>query len=242
MIDELEEMCRKIEESCKTHEQNVCDKFRRLFSILDGRLVAMTERISYEEEEKAGRARMLARCYGDRVAANRKLLEKATCAVEDPDTAAFVQNSKELITKVKGASNFSPPETFRPSDNKMRQYKCNFRRQERAVAAINFIAPEDPAEPTQNTETEPSETEDAAAEAPLWHSEPPLALSEGSIQDVNCEEEQLPLKERMEGEAKELSHSQEAQIDTQQAVIVLFYLVAFLVLLQKVCSCVGCFI
>lgn len=79
---------------------------------------------------------------------------------------------------------------------------------------------EDCTKPTQNTEaTAPSQTEDEPIEAPIWHTAPPLGLLESSIQDVDCEEEQLPMKEEARGEAKELSDSQgemTAQIDTQQ--------------------------
>ncbi|XP_051914850.1 tripartite motif-containing protein 54-like isoform X2 [Hippocampus zosterae] len=233
------------QETCKTHKQNVCDRFRRIFSILDERLVSMSERISKDEVEKSGSGQLLTRCYGDKVEANRKLMEKAVSAMEDPDMTVFVQNSKELIAKVKAAASSSLAETVRPSADKLRQFRCNFSQQEWAIAAIDFITLEDCTKPTQNTETTapPSQTEDEPTEAPLWHCAPPLGLSESSIQDVDCQEEQLPIKEEA-GEAKELSDSQgemTAQIDTQQAVIVLFYLVAFLMLLQKAWSCVGCF-
>nr|XP_061802753.1 tripartite motif-containing protein 54-like [Nerophis lumbriciformis] len=169
IMDELDEKCRKIEETCKTHKQNVYDKFRRMSSIVEERLSAMTERISKEEEEKAGGVRLLVRCYGDSVEANRKLLEKAVSALEDPDMVDFIQ------------------------------------------------------------------------------AEPTLAPPECSIQDrpIECEKEQVLMKEEAQGEAKECSASQEemaAQINTQQAVIALFYLVAFLVLLQKAWSYIGCFI
>ncbi|XP_019733233.1 tripartite motif-containing protein 55-like isoform X1 [Hippocampus comes] len=247
LMDELEEKRKKIEETCKTQKQNVCDKFRRMFSILDERLVSMSERISKDEVEKSGSGQLLTRCYGDKVEANRKLMEKAVSAMEDPNMAGFVQNSKELIAKVKAAASFSLAETVRPSADKLRRFRCNFSQQEWAIAAIDFITLEDCTKPTQNTETTapPLQTEDEPTEAPLWHSAPPLGLSESSIQDVDCEEEQLPMKEEAGGEAKELSDSQgemTAEIGTQQAVIVLFYLVAFLVLLQKAWSCVGCFI
>lgn len=54
-------------------------------------LKAMTQRISSEQEEKTGHAQALVRCYGDSVAANNKLMERAASSMEEPDMAAFVQ-------------------------------------------------------------------------------------------------------------------------------------------------------
>nr|XP_057908395.1 tripartite motif-containing protein 54-like [Doryrhamphus excisus]XP_057908396.1 tripartite motif-containing protein 54-like [Doryrhamphus excisus]XP_057908397.1 tripartite motif-containing protein 54-like [Doryrhamphus excisus] len=138
LIDELEETCRRIEENCETHKQNVCDKFSRMFSILDERCKAMTERISSEEEEKTGHAQLLARCYGDSMEANRKLLEKARSSMEDPDMAAFVQNSKDLIAKVQTAALFSPAEMLQ-AGQEMTASTFNFSQQESAARSIDFI-------------------------------------------------------------------------------------------------------
>lgn len=52
---------------------------------------AMTQRISSEQEEKTGHAQALVRCYGDSVATNNKLMERAASSMEEPDMAAFVQ-------------------------------------------------------------------------------------------------------------------------------------------------------
>lgn len=51
----------------------------------------MTQRISFEQEEKTGHAQVLVRCYGDSVTANSKLVESAMSSMEEPDMAAFVQ-------------------------------------------------------------------------------------------------------------------------------------------------------
>lgn len=51
----------------------------------------MTQRISSEQEEKTGHAQALVRCYGDSVATNNKLMERAASSMEEPDMAAFVQ-------------------------------------------------------------------------------------------------------------------------------------------------------
>lgn len=51
----------------------------------------MIERISSEQEEKTSHAQALVCCYGDSVAANSELMEKAASSMEQDDMAAFVQ-------------------------------------------------------------------------------------------------------------------------------------------------------
>lgn len=58
----------------------------------------MTEVISAEQEEKTGRAQALLRCYGDTVAANSKLVERAKSSIDDEDMVAFVQVGSDLVT------------------------------------------------------------------------------------------------------------------------------------------------
>ncbi|XP_041655750.1 tripartite motif containing 101 isoform X2 [Cheilinus undulatus] len=138
LIDELEQSCRNIEENSKTQKQKVCEQFDHVLSILDERRKAMMEQITSEQEEKTGHAQALIRCYGDSVEANNKLMERATSSMEEPDQAAFVQSSRELMTKVIAAASFSPVETLKPGYESLRQYRFNFSRQERALRSIDF--------------------------------------------------------------------------------------------------------
>uniref|UniRef100_A0A3Q2VS89 Tripartite motif containing 101 n=1 Tax=Haplochromis burtoni TaxID=8153 RepID=A0A3Q2VS89_HAPBU len=93
VINELEETCRHIEENCSIQKQSVCEKFNRMFSILEERQKAMAQRISSEQEEKTGHARALVRCHDDSMAANSRLAESAASSMEEPNMAAFVQVS-----------------------------------------------------------------------------------------------------------------------------------------------------
>ncbi|XP_034732558.1 tripartite motif containing 101 [Etheostoma cragini] len=138
LINELEETCRNVEENCKTQKQSVGEKFNRVFSILEERQKAMMQRISTEQEEKTGHAQELMRCYGDSVEANSKLVERAVSSMEEPDMAAFVQNSKELITEVIAASS-CPGETLKPGCESLSHYRFDFSRQEKALKSIDFL-------------------------------------------------------------------------------------------------------
>ncbi|TDH10081.1 hypothetical protein EPR50_G00071270 [Perca flavescens] len=169
LINELEETCRNIEENCKTQKQSVCETFGRVFSILEERQKMMTQRISTEQEEKTGHAQALMCCFGDSVEANSKLVERAVSSMEEPDMVAFVQNSKELITKVITASGSCPAETLKPGCESFSHYRFDFSRQEKALKSIDFLKvveevpeeaevelePEEPKEPSvQNVEPE----------------------------------------------------------------------------------------
>uniref|UniRef100_A0A0F8AME5 Tripartite motif-containing protein 55 n=1 Tax=Larimichthys crocea TaxID=215358 RepID=A0A0F8AME5_LARCR len=157
LIDELEESCRNIEENSETQKQNVCDRFNRVFSILEERRKAMTQRISSEQEEKTGHAQALVRCYGDSVQANTKLVERATSSMEEPDMAAFVQNSRELITKVIAATGSCPSETLKPGYESLSHYRYNFSRQERALKSVDFLSVVEDVPEEPEVEEEPEE-------------------------------------------------------------------------------------
>uniref|UniRef100_A0A673ARN7 RING-type E3 ubiquitin transferase n=1 Tax=Sphaeramia orbicularis TaxID=375764 RepID=A0A673ARN7_9TELE len=132
LIAELEQSCRNVEEVYAMQKQLVSQKFDRLFSIVDERRKAMMERITSEQEEKTGHAQALVRCYGDTAEANRKLMERASSSMEDPDTAAFVQ------VRVTAAASSCPTETLTPGFENMNHYTFNFSQQEEVLQNIDF--------------------------------------------------------------------------------------------------------
>ncbi|KAM8862641.1 tripartite motif containing 101 isoform 2-T2 [Spinachia spinachia] len=302
LINELEETCKKIEENSKSQKQLVCEKFSCVFSILQERQKVMTQRISLQQEEKTGRAQAVARCNRDTVGGNCKLVERAVVSMEEQDMAAFVQNSRELITKVMSATSFSPAETLEPGSESLSPYRFNFSRQEQALRSIDFIKvvqnvpevekePEVPKDPSDHI-VEPELHQETSLQNPQSVVEPvtelnptlisppvkPAATTSAPVQPAPClvresvelaravlppgtedpdlndgepaqmrsktEEE----KERAEGCAapgavKEGTDCEELEeMSTQVVVIMLFYLLAFLVLLQRVWAYIGWFI
>ncbi|XP_060931088.1 tripartite motif containing 101 [Limanda limanda] len=287
LILELEETCRNIQQNCSAQKQNVCDGFDRMKSILGERHKAMTQQISSEQEEKTGHAQALVRCYGDSVEANAKLMERAASAMEEPDTAAFVQNSRELITKVMTATSSCPTETLKPGYEKLSPYEFNFITQERALRSIDFlravedvpeepdVEPEEPrelselkhhqdpsvqnlesgAEAVKETTSAPEEPapdpellrgreEPAGGDLQPDHAEENHGES-GPI--IKKEEEEEEEEEREEGGAapdsiKDTTVCEQEGMSKQQAFTLLFYLLAFLLILQNVWAYIGCFI
>ncbi|XP_039878761.1 tripartite motif containing 101 isoform X3 [Simochromis diagramma] len=226
LINELEETCRHIE--------------------------AMAQRISSEQEEKTGHARALVRCHDDSMAANSRLAESAASSMEEPNMAAFVQSSAEMITKVKAASASGPSETLRPGYERLSRYRFNFSEQERALKGIDFIkaswfcdispvvkdVPEEP-----ELDPEPKEPKDS-----LIQNTEPNGNQQAAEEVSEQETPELDSGHITEGEeeaaaelAKEGGERQEG-MSTQQAVTLFFYLLALLVILQRAWAYVGCFI
>ncbi|XP_041858841.1 tripartite motif containing 101 [Melanotaenia boesemani] len=306
IISELEETCRNIEENCKTQKQGVCDKFNHLFSILEDRQQVMKQRISCEEEEKTTHTQLLTRNYGDSIEANNKLMESALSSMEEPDMAAFIQNSTELITKVVTATTSFPSETLKPGYENLSNYRINFNEQQRALESIDFIkvleeVPEEPEvdpEPAEPKELESEQNQESTVQnleafvEPDKRPEPelmsppvePIQLAvqetastppapdlvrdsvaagelmlleadEPDFNDVGPGQIQVERKEKREDTQKEdeacaaphpvieenICEDQEG-MSTQQAVTLLFYLLAFLIILQRVWDYIGCFI
>ncbi|XP_029013186.1 tripartite motif containing 101 isoform X2 [Betta splendens] len=288
-ISDLEESCCNIEDNCKTQKQIVCDTFSRLFSILEEKHKAMTQHISSEEEEKTSHAQAVVHCYRESVEANSKLMETAATFMEGLDMAAFVQNSRELITKVVSATSSCPTEMLKPGFENVSHYRCNFRRQESALRSIDFIKaasshilqePEVEPEPEEhrkpfilNTEpnyfqetsdqcvqtleepvkdliplpiSAPVEAEQPAAPTPLLV--PHLLSDSPEPCDLDEPHERSVVKNKDDEAERSVAPRavKEGKIcdgmSTQQAVTLLVYLLAFLVILHRVWAYVGCFI
>ncbi|XP_028308790.1 tripartite motif-containing protein 54-like [Gouania willdenowi] len=308
VIDELERSCRNIQENCRLQQQLVSEKFSHMVSILQDRQKVMTQRISSEEEERTGHAQSLARCYGNSMEENSKLMERVKRRLEEEDMAAFVQNSRELITKVLAASTSCSYGTLKEGFDDLNLHSYNFREQEEALRNINFLkvldgSPEEPEnvegceevkdlpeknlteskqclelslQNIDNYEEPPTEMIPLLISPPVEPVEPlesvePTVLpspATGSLlrpseeiqahpgsedfsddpSDQNKEEEEEEEKEAEQREVltcaspRAAACEQEDGMSTQQAVTLLFYILAFLVLLQRVWSYIGCFI
>ncbi|KAK2897124.1 uncharacterized protein [Channa argus] len=188
LINELEETCRSIEENSKTQKQSVCVKFDHMFCILEERRKVMTEQISSEQDEKTKHAQGLMRCYRENMEANSKLMERGVSSMEEPDIAAFVQNSRELITEVILATSSCPTETLKPGHENMSRYRFNFSRQERAVKSIDFIKVGKEVPEKTEMAPEPEELKDRNIQ-----NMQPNHLQENSAQNPKSDEE--PVRE-----------------------------------------------
>ncbi|CAN9515274.1 unnamed protein product [Ophioblennius macclurei] len=273
LINELDDTCRAVQDNGHTQKQSVCEKFGRLVAVLQERQKAMTQQISEEQDQKTAHILALSRCYGDCMEANNKLVENARSSMEEPDAAAFVQNSRDLITKVRQASSSCQYEPLEPSSENLRSYRMNFSRQEEVLRSVEFLRaaeqaepkPERPGEPAIQNHSEQKQSEETPKQSPVKPGPeqvriPPASglsrdsvdAAEGVMQESNYvkeaaqeEEEEQEEEERFTppDAAKEGTWCEEQDgMSTQQAVTLIFYLLAFLLILQRVWAYIGCFI
>ncbi|KAG5281853.1 hypothetical protein AALO_G00049520 [Alosa alosa] len=266
-ISELEEICRNIEDNSKTQKQALCEKFDRLSTILEERRKIMTQRITYEQDDKTNHTQSLVRTYGEQVNSNSKLVENALHTMEEPEMAAFVQNAKILIEKVNEAANSIVVETLEPGYENMDHYKVNFNAEERALYQLDFIKIEEEVEevPEEQPEAEPEpipepeteldsekEPEPEAGPAPILDLFPEAEDSEPVLE---LKSETWGVKDSEEGDREEVRGQAEGcsdpkivdlckqeGISTQQAVTFFFYFLALMVILQRVWGHIQCII
>ncbi|KAL6482748.1 hypothetical protein MHYP_G00076200 [Metynnis hypsauchen] len=158
-INDLEEICRNIEESGRNQKQTLCEKFDRMCAILEERRKIMVQQITYEQDEKTGWARSLIQTYSEHVDTNSNLVQTALNAMEESEMAAFLQASKSLIEKVSEATNCAPTETLVPGYENMDHYKVDFNAEEQALYQLDFLQPEEeieeiPEEPEPESDPE----------------------------------------------------------------------------------------
>uniref|UniRef100_A0A3Q3WGL7 Tripartite motif containing 101 n=1 Tax=Mola mola TaxID=94237 RepID=A0A3Q3WGL7_MOLML len=181
-------------------------------------LCVMTQRISSEQEEKTGHVQALMCFYGDSVETNRKLMERAASGMEEPDMAAFVQVGR-------AASGCYPADTLKPGDECLSHYRYDFSRQERALRSIAFIKVQ---RVRGGSFSSSCITTDMCHSSARHHQESPLTSSFLLHLAVFV--------------ASSLFFLFFLPPSPLQAVTLIFYLLAFLVLLQRVWAYVGCFV
>ncbi|KAL7860048.1 hypothetical protein SRHO_G00151950 [Serrasalmus rhombeus] len=208
-INDLEEICRNIEESGRNQKQTLCEKFDRMCAILEERRKIMVEQITYEQDEKTGWARSLIQTYSEHVDTNSNLVQTALNAMEESEMAAFLQASKSLIEKVSEATNCAPTETLVPGYENMDHYKVDFNAEEQALYQLDFLQYQDLKSENSAIMTVESETrEDTQAQT----------------------------------ETKKDDLCETSGLSTTQAITLVFYILTFLVILQRVWGNIQCFL
>uniref|UniRef100_A0A8C5EJE4 Tripartite motif containing 101 n=1 Tax=Gouania willdenowi TaxID=441366 RepID=A0A8C5EJE4_GOUWI len=233
------------QENCRLQQQLVSEKFSHMVSILQDRQKVMTQRISSEEEERTGHAQSLARCYGNSMEENSKLMERVKRRLEEEDMAAFVQEVKDLPEKNLTESKQCLELSLQNIDN--------YEEPPTEMIPLLISPPVEPVEPLESVE--PTVLPSPATGSLLRPSEEIQAHpgSEDFSDDPSDQNKEEEEEEEKEAEQREVltcaspraaACEQEDGMSTQQvrAVTLLFYILAFLVLLQRVWSYIGCFI
>uniref|UniRef100_A0A671KC55 Tripartite motif-containing protein 54 n=1 Tax=Sinocyclocheilus anshuiensis TaxID=1608454 RepID=A0A671KC55_9TELE len=238
-VNELEALCRNIEENSGIQKQILSEKFDRLSAILEERRKIMTQHITSEQEEKTIWTQSLLQTYSEHVDTNSKLIQAAQNAIEDPEMASFVQTSQNLIEKVGKATNCFTQETLDPDYEKMDHYRVDFDAEEKVLYQLDFMEIEEEVEETSDEpESEPeSDPEPEPVLTPEPDPEPYQDLkSEGS-------EKTNPTPETAEDtwgpadscrDIRKVAVCEKNGLSTSQIVTLVLYFLCFLVILQTI--------
>ncbi|CAM2112508.1 tripartite motif-containing protein 54 isoform X3 [Caretta caretta] len=125
IVTQMEEICKAIEENSRRQKQHLCQRFDSLCSSLEERKKELVQRISREQEERVSHVRSLIRQYGEHLEIASKLVESAIQAMEEPQMAAYLQQSKELLKKITDMSKVSMSSRPEPGYEKMDHFFVN---------------------------------------------------------------------------------------------------------------------
>ncbi|XP_051737132.1 tripartite motif containing 101 isoform X2 [Ctenopharyngodon idella] len=236
-VDELEALCRNIEENSRIQIQILCEKFDHMSTILEERRKIMIQQITSEQEQKTGWTQYLLQTYNEHVDTNSKLIQAAQNAIEEPEMASFVQTSKDLIEKVGKASNCFTLETLDPDYENMDHYKVDFDAEERVLYQLDFMEIEEEVEETpEELESEP-ESEPEPVLTPEPDPKPDQDLKSEASEMMN------PTPETTEdtwgqvdacGDIRKVAVCEKNSLSTSQVVTLVLYFLAFLVILQRI--------
>ncbi|XP_065142182.1 tripartite motif containing 101 isoform X2 [Paramisgurnus dabryanus] len=194
-INELEAICRNIEENSRIQKQILCEKFDGMTAILEERCKIMTQQITCEEEEKTGWTQSLVQTYSGHVETNSKLMQAARIAIEDLEMADFVMTSKDLIEKVSKATTCFTLETLEPGYEKMDHYNVDFSTEEQALYQLDFIKVEEEVEDTSDEPMSELEPEPVYELEPMPTPEPAYEFEQMPTPEPVYEPEPMPTPE-----------------------------------------------
>ncbi|XP_065270763.1 tripartite motif-containing protein 54-like [Emys orbicularis] len=204
-IDNLQGTCRNIEDNGKAQKQALCEKFDRMYAILEERRKIMLQRITYEQEEKTQHLKSLTRSYSEHTESSSKLVDAALQSMEELQMAVFVQNSKVLIQKISEVTQSCEVEALESGYDNMEHYAVDFNAEERVLYQLDFIKVDESEEGAEEGEEDPvwGEAEGAAAESVA---EGQVANREGREETLNVPEDGK--EEEAEGKALMLTEAE----------------------------------
>ncbi|XP_074982351.1 tripartite motif-containing protein 54 isoform X5 [Caretta caretta] len=121
----LPSVYKRQKENSRRQKQHLCQRFDSLCSSLEERKKELVQRISREQEERVSHVRSLIRQYGEHLEIASKLVESAIQAMEEPQMAAYLQQSKELLKKITDMSKVSMSSRPEPGYEKMDHFFVN---------------------------------------------------------------------------------------------------------------------
>ncbi|CAM4546706.1 unnamed protein product, partial [Lepidochelys kempii] len=183
-IDNLQGTCRNIEDNSKAQKQALCEKFDRMYAILEERRKIMLQRITYEQEEKTQHLKALTRLYSEHIESSSKLVDAALQSMEELQMTVFVQNAKVLIQKISEVTQSCEVEALESGYDNMEHYAVDFNAEERVLYQLDFIKVDESEEGAEEGEEDAvwGDAEGASAESVA---DEQVASSEGREETLN---------------------------------------------------------
>uniref|UniRef100_A0A8C4VUM3 RING-type E3 ubiquitin transferase n=1 Tax=Gopherus evgoodei TaxID=1825980 RepID=A0A8C4VUM3_9SAUR len=137
-IDNLQGICRNIEDNSKAQKQALCEKFDRMYAILEERRKIMLQRITYEQDEKTQHLKSLTRSYGEHIESSSKLVDAALQSMEELQMAVFVQVMWQEA-EISEVTQSCEVEALESGYDNMEHYAVDFNAEERVLYQLDFI-------------------------------------------------------------------------------------------------------
>uniref|UniRef100_A0A8C3P745 RING-type E3 ubiquitin transferase n=1 Tax=Chrysemys picta bellii TaxID=8478 RepID=A0A8C3P745_CHRPI len=131
-IDNLQGTCKNIE-VLHAQKQALCEKFDRMYAILEERRKIMLQRITYEQEEKTQHLKSLTRSYSEHTESSSKLVDAALQSMEELQMDVFVQVTISEVTQS------CEVEALESGYDNMEHYAVDFNAEERVLYQLDFI-------------------------------------------------------------------------------------------------------
>nr|XP_008123610.1 PREDICTED: tripartite motif-containing protein 54 [Anolis carolinensis] len=139
VISQLEEICKGIEENARRQKQHLGLRFESLCAALEERKAELVAEVGREAEARLLHVRTLIRTYGDHLEQASKLVESAIQSMEEPQEAAFLQQSKELLQKITETSKVSMTGRPEPGYENMDRFVVNVDHVAEMLRTIQFL-------------------------------------------------------------------------------------------------------
>ncbi|XP_019641697.1 PREDICTED: tripartite motif-containing protein 55-like isoform X2 [Branchiostoma belcheri] len=143
--DKLQSVISLLEEGCRVHEMNarevkaaICDKFDRLYSIIEDRKGVLLSLVTEEQLEKQKVLQELIAKYSGELERAAKSVEESLLFLEEPDKAAFLTKTKELIERINAAIESSNNANI-PEQGGFEHLQVDFSKEEDVLQKLDFV-------------------------------------------------------------------------------------------------------
>ncbi|KAM5126307.1 tripartite motif-containing protein 54 [Mantella aurantiaca] len=140
IITQMEEICKSVEDNSRRQKQHLSQRFDSLYNILEERKKELLQLITRQQEEKLQYVRGLIRKHGDNLEVTSKLVETSIQSMDEPQMAAFLQQSKELIKKITDMSKVSTIDRPDPGYENMDHFCVNVDYVSEMLRTIDFCS------------------------------------------------------------------------------------------------------